>query len=86
MEREHSAPRARCPYCQVELPDYASEGWWRHLIDHHPEHVKERPSTLRKAKPKTYMDNPPACGANPKWPWGFLPCGCHNDGYGNHVR
>ena len=36
---------------------------------------------------KTFMDNPPACGAkNKTWPWGYLPCGCYNDGYGNHIR
>lgn len=38
------------------------------------------------AKPRTKLDNPPACGAAPNWPWGYLPCGCHNDGYGRHVR
>ena len=35
---------------------------------------------------KTYMDNPPAVGAPKDWPWGYLPCGCRNDGYGGHVR
>lgn len=34
----------------------------------------------------TRMDNPPACGAPKGWPWGYLPCGCRNDGYGRHVR
>lgn len=33
-----------------------------------------------------YMDNPRACGAPEGWQWGYLPCGCRNDGYGNHVR
>lgn len=36
--------------------------------------------------PRTRLDNPPAVGAPPDWPWGYLPCGCRNDGYGNHVR
>jgi Holliday junction resolvasome RuvABC endonuclease subunit len=34
-------------------------------------------------------DNPagePACGAPRGWPWGYLPCGCCNDGYGRHAR
>lgn len=33
-----------------------------------------------------YMDNPPACGAPRGWRWGYLPCGCCNDGYGNHLN
>jgi hypothetical protein len=40
------------------------------------------------ARPKRgpqYMDNPPACGAPADWRWGYLPCGCRNDGYGNHA-
>ena len=38
------------------------------------------------SKGRTRLDNPPACGASPNWRWGYLPCGCHNDGYGRHVR
>lgn len=34
---------------------------------------------------KTILDNPPAAGAPKDWPWGYLPCGCCNDGYGRHV-
>jgi len=36
--------------------------------------------------PPQYMDNPKAVGAPEGWCWGYLPCGCRNDGYGNHVR
>jgi len=35
---------------------------------------------------KEYMDNKPACGAPKGWRWGYLPCGCANDGYGRHLR
>ena len=35
---------------------------------------------------RTYMDNPKAVGAPANAPWGYLPCGCSNDGYGRHVR
>lgn len=34
----------------------------------------------------TFMDNPPACGAPKNWKWGYLPCGCSNDGFGQHRR
>lgn len=37
------------------------------------------------AKERFYMDNPPAVGAPKNWLWGYLPCGCRNDGYGNHI-
>lgn len=40
-------------------------------------------------KPKgepSRMDNAPAVGAPKYWKWGYLPCGCMNDGYGRHVR
>lgn len=30
--------------------------------------------------------NPPACGAPKDWPYGYLACGCRNDGTGRHVR
>jgi hypothetical protein len=39
----------------------------------------------QKQEPQ-YMDNPSAVGAPKNWRWGYLPCGCHNDGYGRHVR
>ena len=39
-----------------------------------------------RERTKQYMDNPPAVGAPKNSPWGYLPCGCTNDGYGNHVR
>lgn len=35
---------------------------------------------------RTYMGNPPAVGAPPASRWGYLPCGCTNDGYGRHAR
>lgn len=34
----------------------------------------------------TKLDNPPACGAPKGWRWGYLPCGCRNDGFGGHER
>lgn len=40
----------------------------------------------KAASPKTVMNNPKAVGAPANWPWGHLPCGCRNDGYGRHVR
>lgn len=33
-----------------------------------------------------YMDNPKAVGAPSRSRWGYLPCGCSNDGHGRHVR
>lgn len=33
-----------------------------------------------------FMDNPKACGAPAGSRWGYLPCGCSNDGHGKHVR
>lgn len=35
---------------------------------------------------QTRMDNPPAAGAPKNWKWGYLRCGCCNDGYGRHAR
>lgn len=32
-----------------------------------------------------FMDNKPAVGAPENWKWGYLPCGCRNDGFGHHV-
>ena len=31
------------------------------------------------------VGNEPACGAPKNWPWGYLPCGCRNDGHGRHI-
>ncbi len=42
--------------------------------------------TAANELPKTKAENPPACGAPKNWPWGYLPCGCRNDGYGRHIR
>lgn len=42
-------------------------------------------SDPKKPEP-TRMDNPPAAGAPKGWRWGYLPCGCRNDGYGRHQR
>ena len=33
-----------------------------------------------------FLDNEPACGAPRGWRWGYLTCGCRNDGYGNHLN
>lgn len=44
---------------------------------------------ISSSEPPTRMDNPPAAGVPTHmlgWRWGFLLCGCLNDGYGNHVR
>jgi hypothetical protein len=38
---------------------------------------------LRVVQP-TFMDNQPAVGAPKNWRWGYLSCGCRNDGFGNH--
>jgi hypothetical protein len=35
---------------------------------------------------RTRLENAPAVGAPAGWKWGYLPCGCLNDGYGRHVR
>jgi hypothetical protein len=45
-----------------------------------------QPATDDSDGPPARLDNPPAAGAQKDWRWGFLPCGCHNDGYGRHVR
>jgi hypothetical protein len=42
--------------------------------------VRSRPESQ-----PSYMDNPKAVGAPAGWPWGYLPCGCRNDGFGNHA-
>lgn len=34
---------------------------------------------------RKYMDNPPAVGAPKGWRFGYLPCGCRNDGTGRHL-
>jgi hypothetical protein len=36
--------------------------------------------------PPTFMDNPKGVGAPKGWKWGYLPCGCRNDGYGYHLN
>lgn len=33
-----------------------------------------------------FLDHSKACGAPDGSRWGYLPCGCSNDGYGGHVR
>lgn len=40
---------------------------------------------LAPARRPVYMDNPKAIGAPANWQWGYLPCGCRNDGFGNHA-
>jgi hypothetical protein len=37
------------------------------------------------ARRGAYLDNPKAVGARPNARWGYLPCGCENDGFGNHA-
>lgn len=32
------------------------------------------------------LDNEKACGAPASSRWGYLECGCTNDGYGGHLR
>jgi hypothetical protein len=52
------------------------------------EFFDQRPATSAGPAPdrRTYMDNPKAVGAPANARWGYLPCGCTNDGYGRHVR
>lgn len=38
-----------------------------------------------KKKEPTYLDGKPALGAPKNWRYGYLPCGCRNDGYGRHI-
>jgi hypothetical protein len=40
------------------------------------------PSTKKEP---TYLDNKPAVGAPKNWRYGYLTCGCCNDGYGRHI-
>ena len=37
---------------------------------------------LPGAEPRTRLNNLPSIGAPADWPWGYLLCGCSNDGYG----
>lgn len=39
----------------------------------------------RAVIPPTILYNEPAIGAQKNWKWGYLPCGCLNDGYGHHI-
>ncbi|HEY2075191.1 MAG TPA: hypothetical protein VGH53_02540 [Streptosporangiaceae bacterium] len=39
----------------------------------------------RSERQPQYMDNPKAIGARPGATWGYLPCGCENDGFGSHA-
>lgn len=57
-------------------------GWLQEQVTKSVEALKALPPPLR---PKTFMDNPPACGAPKNWRWGYLDCGCRNDGYGRHL-
>lgn len=34
----------------------------------------------------TKLANLPATGAPKDWRWGYLTCGCRNDGFGNHIH
>lgn len=40
---------------------------------------------LASPEPPSFMDNLPSPGAPKNWRWGYLPCGCRNDGFGRHV-
>ena len=40
---------------------------------------------VRRVRRPAYLDNPKAVGARPNARWGYLPCGCENDGFGNHA-
>lgn len=39
----------------------------------------------RRVRHPAYLDNPKAIGARPNARWGYLPCGCENDGFGGHA-
>lgn len=54
--------------------------YWRDVpgsVDECPVHSRKQPQ---------YMENPAAVGAPKNSRWGYLPCGCSNDGYGRHAR
>lgn len=66
------------PSCKAESTGLADPATAEALADRHD----------RESSPliRTRMDNPPAVGAPKDWRWGYLPCGCCNDGHGGHVR
>jgi hypothetical protein len=45
--------------------------------------IRDLKGRIRRERAR--MDNPRACGARENAPWGYLPCGCENDGFGNHA-
>lgn len=67
------------------LPDDATEEW-RAVAEEYRATVREYHPELFGERIPTRMDNPPACGAPKNWRWGYLRCGCCNDGFGGHVK
>ena len=72
------------PY-ECDQGGYWLYGPWCDVYGNGKIFIRVRPDEAAPDR-RTYMDNPPACGALKNWRWGYLPCGCHNDGYGRHVR
>ena len=58
-------------------------GWLQESVARSVAYLEGLPAPYR---PKTFMDNPKACGAPEGSQWGYLSCGCSNDGYGRHLR
>lgn len=48
-------------------------------------HAVSRLAPGKRVRRPAYLDNPRAVGARPSARWGYLPCGCENDGFGNHA-
>jgi hypothetical protein len=48
-----------------------------------PDAARDEP--VRRVRRPAYLDNPKAVGARPSARWGYLPCGCENDGFGSHA-
>lgn len=77
-------------YCIIEgMPDYYSEGkpaiftgdQLLGYVHFKPDQLPILARDIHKAEPI----NQPACGAPKGWRFGYLPCGCRNDGTGRHV-
>lgn len=63
--------------CDAEGEPFCESHWWSDARA-----VRTVPAT----RELFYMDNPKACGAPAGSRWGYLPCGCSNDGHGRHIR
>jgi hypothetical protein len=71
---------------EVARTGWSSAGWSE--ADPSPEEAMAALASMRPTGPgrrPAYLDNPKAVGARPNARWGYLPCGCKNDGFGNHA-